>query len=271
MLVLILQVLMGVAAIYLTHYRTFLVAIYTPALITAFYFWLMPESVVWLVTTGKFKRALRILERTARQNKRQISEKSLEILSNSCNQSKYAESCKSDSTSITTVFRHKIMIWRLIMCSMCWILTVFVFYGLSVNSTKIADDDNKYLSYITTMIAEMPAAIITYFLLKYVGRRKAMFGGLLLSGSLTILSTFIPTQHTLIIRIFFFIGMCATSSAFAVLYVFTAEIWPTGMRNTLMNLCSMIGRFGSMLAPLAILSVSGNGNDCPVSIRIAKK
>lgn len=250
------QVLMGVAAIFLPHYRTFLMAIYTPALCLAFYFWLVPESVRWLVATGKYKRALRILNRTAKQNNREISEKSLQILKSCCNPARDAENCESDWTSITLIFKHKILIIRLLMCSICWVLTVFVFYGLSVNATKIADDENKYLSYITTMSAEVPAAFITYFLLKYIGRRSAMFCTLMTSGSLTILSTFIPTSHTLIIRIIFFIGMCATSSAFAVLYVFSAEIWPTGMRNTLMNLCSMIGRFGSMLAPLAILLVS---------------
>lgn len=243
------------AAIFFQNYRTFLVAIYAPGLLMALYFWLVPESARWLITTGKYKRAMKILKRTAKQNKRQISEKSLEILRNSCNMGS-EDGSDYDSTSITTIFQHKILILRLIMCSMLWILTVFVFYGLSVNATKIADDSNKYVTYITTMIAEVPAAIITFFLLKYIGRRTAMSCALTTAGSATILSTFVPTQYTLVIRVMFFIGMCATSSAFAILYTFSAEIWPTPLRNTLMNICSMIGRCGSMAAPLAILLVN---------------
>lgn len=242
-------------AMLLPHYRTFLVAIYVPALLVSFYFWLVPESTRWLIATGQYERAMKILRRTAKQNNREMSEKSLEIVRNSCNDAKGGNG-ENDCSSVTAIFQTKILIVRLIMCSLCWIAIVFVFYGLSVNATKIVNDSNKYLSYITTMIAEFPAALITFFLLKYVGRRTAMCCTLAISASTTILSTFVPTHYTLIIRIMFFVGMCATSSAFAVLYVFSAELWPTAMRNTLMNICSMIGRFGSMLAPLAILLVS---------------
>lgn len=252
----LLQVLMGVAAIYLKNYRTFQVAIYTPALVTALYFWLVPESVRWLIATGKYDRAMHILKRTAKQNNRIISEKSMEIVQSTCKSAKNVANAEGDCSSVIEIFQHKILIVRIITCSLCWIMTVFVFYGLSVNATKIADDSNKYLSYITTMISEVPAAFISYWALQYVGRRTAMFCALATSGSATILSTFIPSQYTFFIRLIFFIGMCATSSAFAVLYVFSAEIWPTPMRNTLMNICSMIGRFGSMGAPLVILLVN---------------
>lgn len=249
------QVFMGIMAIYLQNYRTFLMAIYAPALLLAFYFWLVPESVRWLISTGKYNRAMDILKQTAKQNNRQLSEKTLEIVQNCCSKAKGTENNENSCTSITEIFQHQSLIIRLFMCSLCWVLTVFVYYGLSVNATKIIDDNNKYVSYITTIIAEFPAAIITYFLLKHIGRRTTMFAALTMAGSVIILATIVPTHYTTIIRIMYFIGMCATSSAFAVLYVFSAEIWPTAMRNTLMNICSMIGRFGSMLAPLAILLV----------------
>lgn len=105
-------------------------------------------------------------------------------------------------------------------------------------------------------MAEIPSAILTYFLLKSVGRRTAISLNSIIMGVSLLISSFIPTHYTLLIRICFSIGMMATSSALAVVYVFTAEIWPTAHRNTLMNICSMIGRIGSMLAPLTILLVS---------------
>lgn len=245
-------------AILFPNYRVFLVTIYTPALLIALYFWLVPESVRWLISQGKYNRAMKILNRTAKQNNRKISEKSLEIVRNTCTNAKGVENGENEcATNITAIFQNRSLIIRLIMCSLCWIAVVFVFYGLSVNATKITDDSNKYLSYMTTMIAEVPAALITYFLLKYIGRRTAMYGlsgfpcifipffllhsddfcyirccTLLIAGAATILSTFIPSHWYWVIRIMFFVGMCATSSAFAVLYVFSAEIWPTGMRNT---------------------------------------
>lgn len=262
------EILLGLTAIYIDHYRTFLIAIYVPALFVVSYFWLIPESVRWLVVTGQHQKALKIIQQTAKDNKKEISEKSLEILHITCNANdkvngttnaanKDAEKQETvgAADSIASIFKHRILILRLIVCSFCWIIVTHIFYGLSVSATKISDDDNKYLSYIVVMMAEIPASIISYFLLDYVGRRPTMCGALVTAGVATIASTFIPVEHTIIIRILFFIGMCATSTAFAVLYIFSAEIWPTGIRNTMMNICSMIGRFGSMLAPLTTLFV----------------
>lgn len=238
------EILLGVSAMLLDHYRTFLLAIYAPALVIVFYFWLVPESVRWLVVTGQYNRALKILNTTAKHNNRQISTRSLDILNNTCYRTKVDGECGADCETYFSIFTHKVLLVRLVACSLCWVIVTHIFYGLSVNATKIADDDNKYLSYITTMIAEVPAALFTFFILKYVGRRSAMCGSMLVAGVATILSTLVPTHLTIITRIIFFTGMCATSTAFAILYIFSAEIWPTAMRNTLMNICSMIGRFG---------------------------
>lgn len=216
------EILLGVTAIMFEHYRIFLLAIYIPGLLIVPYFWLVPESVRWLVATGHYNRALKILNRTARQNNRQLSSGSLEILKQNCHMSKDESECKTDCETVTSIFKHKIMIVRLLTCSLCWVITTHIFYGLSVNATKIADDDNKYLSYITTMIAEIPAAIITFFILKYVGRRKAMCISMLTAGVATIASTFVPVHLTSLIRIIYFIGMCGTSTAFAILYIFSA-------------------------------------------------
>lgn len=255
------EILLGLSAMYFNHYRSFLVFVYAPALLIIFYFRLVPESIRWLVVTGQHERALKILRKTAKNNNTTISDKSYAILRRSCNAYNSIEGEKepmdnSNNESVAEIFKHKILIIRLIVCSLCWIMVTHIFYGLSLSATKIADDNNKYLSYITTMAAEVPAALISYFLLDYAGRRATMCGSLFVAGVATIASTLIPLHETIIIRILFFIGMCATSCAFAVLYIYSAEIWPTPLRNTLMNLCSMIGRFGSMLAPLTTLFVS---------------
>lgn len=54
----------------------------------------------------------------------------------------------------------------------------------------------------------------------------------------------------------FLIGKLAITCSFQILYFFTSEIFPTNVRNSLLSLCSMIGRIGSMLAPQTPLLVS---------------
>lgn len=51
-------------------------------------------------------------------------------------------------------------------------------------------------------------------------------------------------------------GKCAITIATTVTYVYTAELFPTPLRQTLVGICSMFGRFGSMIAPQMPLLVN---------------
>lgn len=47
----------------------------------------------------------------------------------------------------------------------------------------------------------------------------------------------------------FLTGKFAITISFCVLYVYTAEIFPTNLRHSLLAICSMFGRIGLMIAP----------------------
>lgn len=252
------EVILGLLAMYITSMRVLLLLIYVPALLVTFYYWLVPESIRWLVVTGQRERALNQLERTATANKRELSDVSKLVVSEKCaNINNDPDSAKNIEKTIplVNVFKSRILLLRLVYCSLCWIVVVHTFYGMSVSSTKIAADDNKYLSFIVVVFAEIPATIAVYYLSDRWGRRPTLCTGLIITGSVTIASAYVPLEYALITRALFFIGMFSISGAFSMLYIFTAEIWPTSMRNTLMNLCSMIGRLGGMAAPLTPLLV----------------
>lgn len=70
-----------------------------------------------------------------------------------------------------------------------------------------------------------------------------------------IITPFIPEEHSTIVLILFVVGKGSVTIAFEVLYIFTAEQWPTNLRTTIMNSCSMMGRIGLMVAPLAVILV----------------
>jgi MFS family permease len=58
----------------------------------------------------------------------------------------------------------------------------------------------------------------------------------------------------------YLLGKIAISGAFGVVYMFTAEIFPTKLRSSMLGFCSMVGRIGSMLAPLTPLLVKTKKN-----------
>ena len=48
------------------------------------------------------------------------------------------------------------------------------------------------------------------------------------------------------------IGKFGVSSSLAVMFVYTAELFPTSMRNTAVGTCSLFARIGGMLAPQVV-------------------
>ena len=52
------------------------------------------------------------------------------------------------------------------------------------------------------------------------------------------------------------IGKSASAAAFSIVYMFTAELSPTVVRNAAMGLCSCAARIGAMIAPYIAKSVS---------------
>lgn len=139
------EIWLGIAAISFPHYRTFLLAFYTPAIFVITYLWLLPESARWLHAAGHYDRATAVLSRIARQNNRELSPTSLEILKTDAKKVSKSNPNEVESIGVpfSAVFRHKVLLGRLIVCSCEWIIVALVYYGLSVNATKVVNDDNK--------------------------------------------------------------------------------------------------------------------------------
>lgn len=99
-------------------------------------------------------------------------------------------------------------------------------------------------------------ALLPVLLLNRFGRKKLLFTSLTISGLAVICAPLVPAERYGIVLLLSMIGKSSITFAFSVLYIFTAELWPTNLRTTIMNLCSMTGRMGGALAPLTTLLVS---------------
>ncbi|KOB58165.1 Organic cation transporter, partial [Operophtera brumata] len=76
------QVILGSVAWLVQPWRYMIMALHIPCFLIIAYYWLLSESVRWLLSKRKYAEARTVLEKVARFNKKQISEKSLESLTN---------------------------------------------------------------------------------------------------------------------------------------------------------------------------------------------
>lgn len=250
------EIVLGLLAMYIPAMRTLLLAVYIPGLCVSTYYWLVPESVRWLLVTGRVDRARELLRNAAKANNKTLSKEAEEIIDEKAIEGQLMKEQESkNGISIISIFKSRTLIVRWLVCSICWIIGYLAFYGLALSATVIHGDGNKYLSFIVVVIAELPGALFAYCLLDRFGRKTTLSSSLLLGGTIILCSQLIDDDQTILTRVFFFIGMCSISCAFTTTYIYTAEIWPTSIRNTMMNICSTIGRLGAMAAPLTILLV----------------
>lgn len=256
---------MALAAMYfIRNLRGYLLAIFAPGLFLFTYYWLVDESPRWLLSVGHRNRAEKVLQNQAKSNGRELPSETLESLWALYQQQQQKSVCdvhRAKATGIEqviTVFRTSSLRMRFFILSFCWIVNSFVFYGMTLSSVHLQGDINKYLGFIIISWSVIPGTLIAYLVVDRLGRRRTYSYALLIAGICMLFSSYFDSsdKYTIIVIILFMFAKSAILCGFLVLYIFTAELWPTLSRNTMMGLCSMIGRIGGALAAPTILLVS---------------
>lgn len=188
-----------------------------------------------------------------------LSEKSITLL-----RTQYSpEVRKSDASNVEAllifqqlhlIIRSRKLCLRLLNCCYQRVTCCFRYYGLSLISTHIPG--NRYIGFIIVQAVEIPGVLLPGLLLNRFGRRNLMFSELTLLACAELITPWIPSKNSTIILLLFIVGKASATFAFNILYIFTAELWPTNLRTTIMNSCSMTDRLGATFAPLTALLVS---------------
>lgn len=241
------EALLGLLAMVLQDWRWLLRSIYAPAFICLLYPFLIPESVRWLLAKGRVSDAANVLLKAAAINKQTLSKETIECL----NTMKIKTSNKNNddmmlNVSLWSAFKQRVLLLRVINCSLSWAISTFVFYGLNIASVSIGN--NKYESFIYVALIEIPALYICWLMAEKLGRVDTLSITLIASGLACLATIFIDSNSTSNL-IVFLLGKFTITIAISILYIFTAELFPTPLRHSLFGVCAMFGRFGMILAP----------------------
>ena len=68
-----------------------------------------------------------------------------------------------------------------------------------------------------------------------------------------------PVDYKVLVICLAMLGKLGISGSFAVIYVFSAELFPTVVRNLGVGVGSMCARVGSLISPFIMMLVSGRG------------
>lgn len=238
----IVGMIVGAVAWILQTWRTLDRIMYGVCLLVVSYYWLLPESVRWLLTKERYTDVENTLRNISKTNGRDLPEETLQKLRNSSTSGKVGE-----VHSFEELLKSPILTRRFINCSICWTFCLFSYYGLTINS--IALSNNSYLDFILTMLVEIPGNIAVYLVLNRVGRRYALSLSFLICGLSCLSFIFIPKDLYWLQLCMYLLGKFCSAMVITIIYTVTSEIFPTRLRSSLLSTCSMFGRIGSMTAP----------------------
>uniref|UniRef100_A0A8D1Y6N5 Solute carrier family 22 member 13 n=1 Tax=Sus scrofa TaxID=9823 RepID=A0A8D1Y6N5_PIG len=206
------------------NWRLLQIAGASPVFLLFFYIWALPESARWLLTHGRVEEAKQLIQKAASVNRKKLSPELLSQVLAAAGPS-------------------------------CLPLTLFVdslvYYGLGF---KVGDFGlDIYLTQLIFGAVEVPARYSSIFMMERLGRKWSQMGTLLLGGLMCIAIIFVPADLPVVITVLALVGKFATAAGFTVSYVYSAELYPTVIRQTGLGLVGIPSRIGGILTPFVIM------------------
>ena len=220
------------------------------------HWWLMDESPRWLWAQGRVSEALVIVRKGLKMNGNNVDIDAAKLISEASVQ----RGDKEDrSYGALDLFKTPNLRKKTLNVCLNWFANSIVYYGLSLNVGNLVG--NPFLMLFLSGLVELPSYILMCFILDRAGRRCVVSTFMLIGGVCCIIASSIPTgtdvAATTIVAIVLF-GKACIAASFAVIYNYTAELFPTVVRNTALGIGSMCARLSGALTPMIMLLDSFN-------------
>lgn len=247
-------------------WRYLSLAVSMPLLILFSCFFVLPESPRWLVATGKFRRAARVMKTIARINKRPFADNYEDILRYHFQPTKNAatddrESSENNTYGIIDLFRTPNMRAKTLIITFIWFSNTCVYVGLSYYAPALGGDE--IWNFFLAGVVELPTYIVLWPSLNRFGRRWILCVSMLVGG-IACLLTFLAQSDNLVMLSLYCIGKMGISSAFVVLPLAASELYPTVVRGLGMSVSSVIGMIGPIVIPIINHMVSFIKSNTPI-------
>ncbi|XP_034719964.1 putative transporter SVOPL, partial [Etheostoma cragini] len=232
-----------------------------PSILLIFLFKFIPESARYNVSAGKMAVAMETLQRIARMNRASLPPGRL------------VESVVSERGSwrmlLNSSFRRtSLLLWY------TWFVASFAYYGSVLSSSELLEKNllclsnavdehrvqredgrcycvpfqsNDYQTLLVSCLGEVALVPLNIGLLNIFGRKMSLTVLQLVAAILFMMLNICTTMFGFTVLLFLLRSL--VSMNFTVVYIYTAEVYPTAVRSLGMGFCTSFSRIGGMIAP----------------------
>ncbi|XP_001944418.2 organic cation transporter protein isoform X2 [Acyrthosiphon pisum] len=198
-----------------------------PAVFFLVLHWFVPESPRWLLAMGRVDETMEVLEKASKINKHPLPVNMDKILKQSINK---FEINGKPKVRVSDLFRTKNIRKISLVLYILWFSLYLVYYGLVLNLSNIGG--NIYINTIISGLVEIPAILISVVILLKMGRRIPLCLTMVAGGIACLLTTILPADTDEWISLSLVMaGKFSVSSSNVIMPLYTAELFPTVIRN----------------------------------------
>lgn len=228
-------------------WRTLAIVCGVPAIPVVLGWFITRESPRWLVLKGKIDEAKVILERVAKVNGKEMPIEPLHY--------------EPDKPVRMGDLRDLFMSWKMahktLLSWYLWFVSGMVYYGVSLSTPNVGG--NMYMNFFLTSFIEVFCLPFIVWSSNRFGRKKIIVWSLILAALSSVGSVLLTTEDNsnkgmLIGKIIFsmIFAKIFITIAFDLAYVYSAELFPTVVRNIGMGTSTGAARVGAFCSPYII-------------------
>lgn len=152
--------IMGVMAIFITDWRLYQMSITLPGVIFLTYWWIIPESVRWLLTQNKMQKAILQIKKIAQSNNVELQKEVLDkfVESEASKKNEESEGGEGGKSSVLDLFKQPHLRTKAILIFFNWFVVSGAYYGLSWSSGDLSG--NPRVNHILSGAVEIPGYIL---------------------------------------------------------------------------------------------------------------